>query len=57
MDGNIKDTPPIVVLPAAEDRPRWAALQSEQDHVGEADDRAQGQQPCPIRQMGQLRKC
>ncbi len=26
MDGNIKDTPPIVFVPRAEDRPRWDAL-------------------------------
>jgi hypothetical protein len=28
-DGNIKDTPPIVVVPAAMDRPRWDNLQGE----------------------------
>src|SRR5207247_2586906 len=28
-DGNIKDTPPIVVVPTAADRPRWDALQGE----------------------------
>jgi cytochrome c553 len=27
MDGNIKDTPPIEVVPRPEDAPRWAALQ------------------------------
>jgi hypothetical protein len=26
MDGNIKDTPPIVVVPGSEDLPRWDAL-------------------------------
>lgn len=26
MDGNVKDTPPIVVVPKAEDRERWNAL-------------------------------
>ncbi len=26
MDGNVKDTPPIVVVPSAEDRQRWEAL-------------------------------
>jgi hypothetical protein len=26
LDGNIKDTPPIIVVPTAEDRPRWEAL-------------------------------
>lgn len=26
MDGNVKDTPPIVVVPPVEDRPRWKEL-------------------------------
>jgi hypothetical protein len=29
MDGNIKDTPPIVFVPQLEDRPRWDALVKE----------------------------
>src|SRR6266540_338677 len=29
MDGNVKDTPPIVPLPLREDRERWEALQGE----------------------------
>jgi hypothetical protein len=29
MDGNIKDTPPIVFVPQMEDRPRWDALVKE----------------------------
>ncbi|HVA48014.1 MAG TPA: DUF1553 domain-containing protein [Pirellulales bacterium] len=29
MDGNIKDTPPVVVVPRADDRPRWNALVGE----------------------------
>jgi mono/diheme cytochrome c family protein len=29
MDGNIKDTPPVVVVPTDEDRPRWKALTTE----------------------------
>jgi hypothetical protein len=29
MDGNIKDTPPTVMVPRAEDRPRWDALAKE----------------------------
>ncbi|MFO0906624.1 MAG: DUF1553 domain-containing protein [Pirellulales bacterium] len=29
MDGNVKDTPPIVMVPAAADAPRWQALQRE----------------------------
>jgi hypothetical protein len=28
-DGNVKDTPPVVVVPRADDRERWAALQGE----------------------------
>jgi mono/diheme cytochrome c family protein len=29
MDGNIKDTPPVVVVPKEDDRPRWEALAKE----------------------------
>jgi hypothetical protein len=29
MDGNIADTPPVIVVPKKEDRPRWLALQKE----------------------------
>ena len=29
MDGNIKDTPPIIPVPLIQDRPRWDALQGE----------------------------
>ncbi|GIW87757.1 MAG: hypothetical protein KatS3mg108_2081 [Isosphaeraceae bacterium] len=29
MDGNVKDTPPVVVVPTPEDRPRWDRLQVE----------------------------
>jgi hypothetical protein len=29
MDGNIKDTPPVIVVPPREDRPRWNALSKE----------------------------
>jgi hypothetical protein len=29
LDGNIRDTPPILFVPRAEDRPRWEALQTE----------------------------
>jgi len=28
-DGNIKDTPPVLIVPLAADRPRWEQLQSE----------------------------
>jgi hypothetical protein len=29
MDGNVKDTPPIIMVPRAEDRPRWDAVSKE----------------------------
>lgn len=29
MDGNIKDTPPIIVVPVEQDRPRWDAIGKE----------------------------
>ncbi len=29
MDGNIKDTPPTVLVPKVEDRPRWQAVQKD----------------------------
>ncbi len=29
MDGNIKDTPPILTVPRTEDRPRWNAISHE----------------------------
>jgi Protein of unknown function (DUF1553)/Protein of unknown function (DUF1549)/Concanavalin A-like lectin/glucanases superfamily/Planctomycete cytochrome C len=29
MDGNVKDTPPVVVVPAPDDRARWATLPKE----------------------------
>jgi len=29
MDGNIKDTPPVIAVPRPEDRPRWDALPGE----------------------------
>jgi hypothetical protein len=33
MDGNIKDTPPVIVVPDAPDRPRWKALAAELDEA------------------------
>ena len=33
MDGNVSDTPPIVVVPRASDRKRWFAVQQEQAAV------------------------
>ena len=33
MDGNIKDTPPTVLVPRLEDRPRWQALEKEMAEV------------------------
>jgi hypothetical protein len=42
MDGNIRDTPPIIVVPAAADRDRWMTLQAElRDIQGKIDTRAQ----------------
>jgi hypothetical protein len=38
MDGNIKDTPPIIVVPRAEDQPRWQMISSQLEetrHLGE----------------------
>lgn len=32
MDGNVKDTPPVVVVPLAEDRKRWDELAILRDH-------------------------
>jgi hypothetical protein len=29
MDGNVKDQPPVIPVPLAEDRPRWEAVQKE----------------------------
>jgi hypothetical protein len=29
MDGNVKDTPPVIVVPLAEDRPHWDAVTAE----------------------------
>jgi hypothetical protein len=29
MDGNIKDTPPVILVPKVEDRPRWEVLSKE----------------------------
>ncbi|HZT82640.1 MAG TPA: DUF1549 domain-containing protein, partial [Gemmataceae bacterium] len=29
MDGNVKDTPPVITVPRIEDRPRWEALTKE----------------------------
>jgi hypothetical protein len=36
MDGNIKDTPPVLVVPQAADRPRWDAIQGELAQTREA---------------------
>jgi hypothetical protein len=35
MDGNIPDTPPVIVVPREEDRPRWAALNAEVQTIQE----------------------
>jgi hypothetical protein len=34
MDGNIKDTPPIILVPRAEDRPRWETSSKELAAIG-----------------------
>ncbi|HVV01033.1 MAG TPA: DUF1549 domain-containing protein, partial [Verrucomicrobiae bacterium] len=31
MDGNVKDTPPVIFVPAVQDRARWDALSSERE--------------------------
>jgi hypothetical protein len=42
MDGNIKDTPPTVLVPRVEDRPRWEALSKQLDQTRkQADGRKQ----------------
>lgn len=35
MDGNISDTPPIVVVPKEDDRPRWDAIRSRETQLVE----------------------
>ncbi|HXG12380.1 MAG TPA: DUF1553 domain-containing protein, partial [Gemmataceae bacterium] len=46
MDGNIKDTPPVVVVPTPEDRPRWDALSAELAEVRkQAEARKQAARP------------
>ncbi len=46
MDGNVKDTPPTVLVPRAEDRPRWEQLMKElADLRHKADARKQAARP------------
>ena len=46
LDGNIKDTPPIIVVPPVEDRPRWTALEGElADARKKADERKKAARP------------
>lgn len=46
MDGNVKDTPPIIVVPRAEDRGRWEALKDELPRARQAlEARSQQAQP------------
>ena len=40
MDGNISDTPPIVVVPRAEDRARWERLNRETEEARNRMERA-----------------
>ncbi|HEX8911327.1 MAG TPA: DUF1553 domain-containing protein [Humisphaera sp.] len=39
MDGNAPDTPPVVVVPPAADRPRWEALAAQRTELAAARDR------------------
>jgi hypothetical protein len=42
MDGNIKDTPPVLTVPRTEDQPRWAELSKQLAELrGQADGRRQ----------------
>src|SRR6185436_12508157 len=43
MDGNIKDTPPIVFVPGDSDRPRWDALEGELAAAKKAQEDRKGQ--------------
>jgi mono/diheme cytochrome c family protein len=46
MDGNVKDTPPVVFVPTPQDRPRWEALSAEMTGVRrQMDDRKQSARP------------
>ena len=46
MDGNIKDTPPIIVVPKPEDDARWAQLQSDLPAMNEKiQERKKGARP------------
>ncbi|HMC63731.1 MAG TPA: DUF1553 domain-containing protein [Gemmataceae bacterium] len=46
MDGNIKDTPPVLLVPRTEDRPRWEALSKESAEARkQADARKQAARP------------
>lgn len=46
MDGNIKDTPPVIVAPRTEDRPRWEAVVSDLATArGQLDGRRQAARP------------
>ena len=56
MDGNIKDTPPIVVVPRPEDRPRWDALSKEIAAAQAAGRRPQAGGPRRLRQVARRRR-
>ena len=46
MDGNVKDTPPIIPVPLLQDRPRWDAIQGELKTVrAKADERKAAARP------------
>jgi hypothetical protein len=46
MDGNIKDTPPVIPVPPDAERPRWLALSAEMKQIGgRLDERRKTAQP------------
>ncbi len=46
MDGNVKDTPPVIVVPMPEDRPRWEAISKDlADAKQQLDARKQAARP------------
>jgi hypothetical protein len=56
MDGNIKDTPPVMVVPREEDRPRWDALERELAEASrQIEARKQAARPAFDRWLAQVR--
>ena len=52
MDGNIKDTPPIIFVPAPQDRPRWDAVTKELAEARKQADGPQDRRPAPSSTSG-----